>query len=69
VTPKSYGRLLAFLDGRPAHPVFVYVSVDACKCALRPAIHNANVTHHGNVAVLWRSDARSAVRAALRDLD
>jgi|SRR6516165_510463 hypothetical protein len=69
VSPKAYGGLLAFLDARPTHPVFVYVSVEACKCELKPALRNANVTRHGNVEVLWRDGEKSAVQAALRELD
>jgi hypothetical protein len=69
VSPKDFKGLLAFLDGRPAHPVYVYVSLQGCKCALKPPIRNARVTHHGNVEVLWRTRARAAVRAALRQLD
>lgn len=68
VTPRSYRGLVAMLDGRPSLPVFVYVNVTACKCALRPALRHADVTRHGNVEVLWRRGEKSAVRAALRSL-
>jgi len=69
VSPKAYSGLLALLDGRPTHPVYVYVEVGKFSGALNPALRNARVTHHGNVEVLWRPGATSAVRAALRDLD
>jgi hypothetical protein len=65
VTPKSYRGLVAMLDGRPSHPVYVYVSVTACKCA---PLRHAGVTRHGNVEVLWRRGEKPAVRAALRSL-
>lgn len=69
VSPKAYRGLLAFLDGRPSHAVYVYVSLEGCKCMFKPPIRNASVTHHGNVAVLWRPAEKAAVRAALRALD
>ena len=69
VSPKDFKGLQAFLDGWPAHPVYVYVSLEGCKCALEPPIRHARVTHHGNVEVLWRTRAKTAVRAALRELD
>jgi hypothetical protein len=69
VSPNAYKGLLAFLDGRPTHPIYIYVSLAGCKCTLKPPIRNANVTHHGNVPVLWRSAERTPVRAALRALD
>jgi hypothetical protein len=68
MSPKPYRGLLALLDGRPSHEIFVYVSLQGCKCMLKPPIHHANVTHRGNVAVLWRPAEMSAVRAALRAL-
>ena len=68
VSPKAFRGLLAMLDGRPSHAVYVYVGIEGCKCALKPPIRNASVTHHGNVAVLWRPAEKSAVRAALREL-
>jgi hypothetical protein len=37
--------------------------------ALKPAIRNAGVRHHGNVEVLWRGSEKSDVRAALRELN
>ena len=69
VTPKDFRGLLAFLDGRPAHAVYVYVIQKGCKCALEPPIRNATTTRHGNVEVLWLRGERSAVQAALRELD
>jgi hypothetical protein len=69
VSPKNFKGLLAFLDGRPTHPVYVYVSLEGCKCALTPAIRNARLTRHGNLEVLWRARAKSAVRGALRELN
>lgn len=68
VSPKSYRGLLALLDGRPTNPVYVFVSIEGCKCMLRQPIRNANVTHHGNVEVLWRRPDAKAVRAALSEL-
>jgi hypothetical protein len=68
VSPKAYRTLLVLLDGRPSHQVYVYVSLEGCKCALKPPIHGATITHHGNVAVLWRPGEKSAVGAALRAL-
>jgi hypothetical protein len=69
VSPKAYRGLVAVLDGRPTHSVYVYVSVGGCKCALEPAIRDATVTRHGNVDVLWHHGEKSAVRAALRELN
>jgi hypothetical protein len=69
VRHAGYRKLLAFLDGRPAHAVYVYVSLEACKCAFVPPIRNARKTHHGNIAVFWRPAVRSAVHAALRELN
>jgi hypothetical protein len=68
VSPKAYERLLAFLDGRPSHDVYVYVRLEGCKCLLKPPISSARVTHHGNVTVLWRPAEGTPVRAALRAL-
>ena len=68
VTRPGWRGLLAFLDARPAHEIYVYVSVGACKCVLSPPILHARNTHHGNVAVLWRPPEGSAVHAALREL-
>src|SRR5579884_366409 len=68
VSPRVYEGLLAILDGRPSHAVYVYVRLRGCKCAFKPPIRDARVTHHGNVAVLWRPAERTAVRAALRAL-
>jgi len=68
VSPKAFRGLMAMLDARPSHAVYVYVSLEACKCAFKPPIRNASVTHHGNVAVLWRPAEKSAVRAALHEL-
>jgi hypothetical protein len=68
VTPKGFRGLLAFLDGRPSHAVYVYVIQEGCKCALEPPIRNATTSRHGNVEVLWLRRERSAVHAALREL-
>lgn len=68
VTPKDFRGLVAFLDGRPSHAVFLYVIQEGCKCALPPPIHNASRTRHGNVLVLWLRKERPVVRAALRSL-
>lgn len=68
VSPKGYRGLLAFLDGRPSHAIYAYVSLEGCKCIIKPPIRNARITHHGNVTVAWRPAERSAVRAALRAL-
>jgi hypothetical protein len=68
VSPKSYSGLLALLDGRPTHPVYVDVEVGKFSGALDPAMRNSHVTRHGNVEVLWRPRERAAVRAALRRL-
>lgn len=65
VTPEGFRGLLAFLDGRPAHDVYVYVILEGCKCALNRPIPNAGITRHANVEVLWLRDERAAVRAAL----
>jgi hypothetical protein len=69
VSPQAYSGRLALLDGRPSHPVYVYVEVGKFSGALNPAIRDANVTHHGNVEVPWRHGEKSAVRAALRELN
>ena len=69
VTPKDFRGLLAFLDGRPSHPVYVYVIQEGCKCALQPPIRNATTSHHGNVEVLWLRSEKLAVHAALRELN
>ena len=69
VTPKGFRGLLAFLDGRPSHAVYVYVIEQGCKCALEPPIRSATTTRHGNVEILWLRGERSAVHAALRELD
>jgi hypothetical protein len=68
VTPKDFRGLLAFLDGRPSHAVYVYVIQEGCKCALQPPIRNATTSRHGNVEVLWIRGEKSAVHAALREL-
>jgi hypothetical protein len=68
VTPKDFRGLLAFLDGRPSHAVYVYVIQEGCKCALNPPIRNATTSRHGNVEVLWLRGEKSAVNAALREL-
>ena len=68
VSPKAYKGLLALLDGRPSHDVYVYVKLKGCKCALKPPIPNARKTYHGNVVVLWRPAEKTPVRAALRAL-
>lgn len=68
VSPKAYTGLLVLLDGRPSHAIYVYVSLEGCKCALKPPIPSARKTHHGNVTVLWRPAERTLVRAALRAL-
>jgi len=67
VSPKAYSGLLAELDGRRNHAIYAYV-VNGFKGTLKPAIKDANVTHHGNVEVLWRSGEKALVRAALRKL-
>jgi hypothetical protein len=69
VSPKDFRGLLAFLDGRPSHAVYVYVTLEGCKCALKQPIRNARVSRHGNVEVLWLRGERASVRAALRALD
>jgi hypothetical protein len=68
VTPKDFRGLLAFLDGRPSHAVYVYVIQKGCKCTLESPFRHATTTRHGNVEVLWRRGERSAVHAALREL-
>lgn len=68
VTPKDFRGLLAFLDGRPSHAVYVYVIQEDCKCALQPPIRNATTSRRGNVEVLWLRSEMSAVHAALREL-
>lgn len=68
VTPTDYSELLVMLDGRPAHAVYVYVEISACKCLLRPPISNAEETHHGNVDVLYDPSEAAAVDAALAKL-
>jgi hypothetical protein len=68
VTPTDFRGLLAFLDGRPSHAVYVYVIQKGCKCALQLPIRNATTTRHGNVEVLWIRGEKSAVHAALRGL-
>jgi hypothetical protein len=67
VSPKDYSGLLAELDGRQRHAIYAYV-VNGFKGALEPAIAGANVTHHGNVEVLWRPGEKALVRAALNKL-
>jgi hypothetical protein len=67
VSPKAYSGLLAELDGRQSHAIYAYV-VNGFKGALKPAIKDANATHHGNVEVLWRSGEKALVRAALNKL-
>ncbi len=57
-----------FLDGRPAHPVYVYVDNYPCKCIFRLKLPYAHRTGHGNITVSWRPAARPAVLAALREL-
>ena len=69
VSPTDYEGQLALLDGRPAHAVYVYVEVGKFSGALSPAIPNANVTHQGNVEVLWLPGEESAVQAALHELE
>lgn len=69
VTPKDFRGLLAFLDGRPSHAVYVYVIQKGCKCTLESPFRHATTTRHGNVEVLWRRGERAAVQAALRELD
>jgi len=69
VTPHAYTGLLSLLDGRPAHAVYVYVTLGKFSGVLEPPIRHANVTHHGNVEVLWRRADSGTVRAALRGLD
>jgi hypothetical protein len=68
VTPKHFRGLLAFLEGRPSHAVYVYVIQEGCKCALNPPIRNATTSRHGDVEVLWLRSERSAVHDALREL-
>jgi hypothetical protein len=67
VSPKDYSGLLAELDGRQSHAIYAYV-VNGFKGALKPAIKDANATHHGNVEVLWRPGEKALVRAALSKL-
>ena len=67
VTPKDFRGLLAFLDGRPSHALYIYVILQGCKCTLNPPIRNATLTRYGNVEVVWRGE-KSTVRSALRAL-
>ena len=69
VSPKYFRGLLAFLDGRPSHAVYVYVTLEGCKCAVKQPIRNARVTRHGNIEVLWLRGEKASVRVALRALD
>lgn len=67
-TPEGFGGSLAFLDGRPAHRVYVYVLISG-KGGAQPEPFSGKVTHHGNVTVLWRARDAGAVKTALRDLN
>jgi hypothetical protein len=69
VTPQAYGGITALLDGRPAHTVYVYVTLGKFTGALKQPVHGAGVMRHGNVEAFWRGADRAPVRSALRELD
>lgn len=57
-----------FLDGRPAHPVYVYVENYPCKCAFAPKFPWAHKRSHGNVTAAFKPAEKQTVLAALREL-